>query len=85
MKQEQQVQPLRKGFCGPTTNQADIVITTDLDIHQAASEIVKYQGRIQVFKADHHGWRPLHEAARSGHDDVLEYLLKEGAVVCTCI
>jgi len=89
MKQEQQVQPLRKGFGAPTTNQADIVITTDLDIHQAASagelnrlkEIVKYQGRSQVFKADHHGWKPLHKAARSGHADELEYLLKEGAKV----
>jgi len=37
--------------------------------------------RANLFKRDQNGWRPLHEAARSGHVDVLEYLLKEGAKV----
>ena len=61
----------------------------NLNSHQAASagelnrlkEIAKNQGRSQLFKTDHNGWKPLHEAARSGHADVLEYLLKEGAKV----
>lgn len=35
----------------------------------------------QLFKNDHNGWRPLHEAARAGHADVVRYLLKEGAQV----
>lgn len=37
--------------------------------------------RSQLFKKDQNGWRPLHEAARGGRADVLEYLLKEGAQV----
>eukprot|EP00980_Cylindrotheca_fusiformis_P001758 scaffold405_cov132-Cylindrotheca_fusiformis.AAC.10 len=37
--------------------------------------------RAVIFKSDHNGWRPLHEAARSGHVHVIEYLLKEGARV----
>lgn len=37
--------------------------------------------RSLLFKADHNGWRPLHEAARGGRADVVEYLLKEGAQV----
>ena len=37
--------------------------------------------RSQLFKADQNGWRPLHEAARGGHADVIEYLLKEGAQI----
>ena len=61
----------------------------NLNAHQAASlgelevlkEIAKTQSRSELFKADHNGWRPIHEAARSGHADVLEYLLKEGAKV----
>jgi prolyl 4-hydroxylase len=28
---------------------------------------------------DNNGWMPIHEAARSGHADVLDYLLKQGA------
>jgi prolyl 4-hydroxylase len=34
--------------------------------------------RSQLFKADHNGWRPLHEAARGGQVEVVEYLIKEG-------
>lgn len=37
--------------------------------------------RSQLFKADHNGWRPLHEAARGGRADTVAYLLKEGAEV----
>lgn len=37
--------------------------------------------RAILFKSDQNGWRPLHEAARSGHVHVLKYLLKEGARV----
>lgn len=33
-------------------------------------------------KADENGWRPIHEAARSGHKEVIEYLVKKhGAAV----
>ena len=44
-------------------------------------EIARTQGRNELFKADHNGWRPIHEAARGGHANVLEYLLEEGARV----
>ena len=37
--------------------------------------------RANLFKRDQNGWRPLHEAARSGHVEVVEYLLQEGAKV----
>jgi prolyl 4-hydroxylase len=61
----------------------------NLNSHQAAStgelnalkEIARAQGRSELFKADHNGWKPLHEAARGGHADVVEYLLNEGAKV----
>ena len=62
---------------------------SNLNSHDAAGsglldklkEIARTQSRIELFKADRHGWRPIHEAARGGHADVLEYLLKEGAKV----
>jgi hypothetical protein len=61
----------------------------NLNSHQAASggelgalkEIAKTRGRSELFKADHNGWKPLHEASRGGHADVVEYLLNEGAKV----
>lgn len=34
-----------------------------------------------LFKQDHNGWRPLHEAARAGRVEVVEYLLEQGADV----
>lgn len=37
--------------------------------------------RAKLFGKDHNGWRPLHEAARGGRAEVVEYLLKEGAQV----
>uniref|UniRef100_A0A7S4EQX9 Uncharacterized protein n=1 Tax=Pseudo-nitzschia australis TaxID=44445 RepID=A0A7S4EQX9_9STRA len=59
----------------------------NLNSHRAASlgklsllkEIAETQGRDQLFKIDHNGWRPIHEAARGGHADIIEYLVKEGA------
>jgi len=64
-------------------------VLSNLNSHQAASlgeldllkEIARTQGRNELFKADHNGWRPIHEAARGGHANVLEYLLEEGARV----
>jgi hypothetical protein len=44
-----------------------------------ALKILAEADRANLFKRDQNGWRPLHEAARSGHVDVIEYLLKEGA------
>ena len=29
--------------------------------------------------SDQNGWQPIHEAARSGHEDVLEFLIEKGA------
>jgi len=46
----------------------------------ALKEIAKNK-RSELFKADANGWKPLHEAARGGHADVVEYLLMEGAKV----
>ena len=40
-------------------------------------EVAK-ENRAALFKADHNGWRPIHEAARSGRHKVLEYLIEEG-------
>ena len=62
-------------------------LLSNLNSHQAASmgqldilkEIARTQSRNELFKADHNGWRPIHEAARSGQADVLEYLIEEGA------
>jgi prolyl 4-hydroxylase len=44
-----------------------------------ALKIMAEADRANLFKRDQNGWRPIHEAARSGHVHVLEYLLKEGA------
>mmetsp|Transcript_10928 Transcript_10928/g.23145 ORF Transcript_10928/g.23145 Transcript_10928/m.23145 type:complete len:483 (+) Transcript_10928:88-1536(+) len=65
------------------------MIFKNLNAGQAASlgeldalmEIAKTQGRMELFKGDVNGWKPIHEAARSGHAHILEYLLKEGAKV----
>ena len=56
-----------------------------LNVHIAAAdgdleglkEVAK-ENRSLLFKADHNGWRPIHEAARSGQRKVLEYLITEG-------
>jgi prolyl 4-hydroxylase len=39
------------------------------------------KNRSELFKKDKNGWRPLHEAARGGKDEVVEYLLNEGAQI----
>mmetsp|Transcript_8067 Transcript_8067/g.9372 ORF Transcript_8067/g.9372 Transcript_8067/m.9372 type:complete len:581 (+) Transcript_8067:96-1838(+) len=60
-----------------------------ISAHEAASlgelsalkEIVKKDGKPVIFKADHNGWRPIHEGARGGHADIVEYLLEQGANV----
>ncbi|KAL3904051.1 MAG: hypothetical protein SGILL_010216, partial [Bacillariaceae sp.] len=64
------------------------VVLGTITPHQAAAlgdvdalKSLAKNDRSQLFKADLNGWRPLHEAARSGHADVLEYLLDEGAQV----
>lgn len=64
------------------------MILGKINAHTAASmgdlialkELAK-TNRNELFKADLNGWRPLHEAARSGHADIIEYLLEEGAKV----
>jgi prolyl 4-hydroxylase len=64
------------------------VVFGQITAHQAASlgdlralkEIARAD-RTELFRADMNGWRPIHEAARSGYADVLEYLLEEGAQV----
>ena len=63
------------------------LILGTLNTHTAAAdgdlETIKdaaKHDRSLIFKADHNGWRPLHEAARSGRHQVLDYLLKEGAL-----
>lgn len=32
-----------------------------------------------LFSKDHNGWQPIHEAARGGHVQVLDFLVKNGA------
>ena len=44
---------------------------------EGLKEVAK-EDRSALFKADHNGWRPLHEAARGGKHKVLEYLIEEG-------
>jgi ankyrin repeat protein len=60
----------------------------DVNAHYAAAdgmlELLKElaaKDRSLLFKPDHNGWRPLHEAARGGHAEVVKYLLQEGAQV----
>lgn len=55
----------------------DAAATGNLNALQALVDV----DRANLFKRDQNGWRPLHEAARGGHTDVIEYLLKEGAKV----
>jgi prolyl 4-hydroxylase len=64
------------------------VVLGTITAHQAAAlgdvdalKSIAKTDRSQLFKADMNGWRPLHEAARSGYADALEYLLEEGAQV----
>jgi hypothetical protein len=64
------------------------VVFGQISPHQAAAlgdlialKSLAASDRSILFKADLNGWRPLHEAARSGYADVLEYLLEEGAQV----
>ncbi|KAG7354619.1 pfs, nacht and ankyrin domain containing protein [Nitzschia inconspicua] len=64
------------------------VVFGQITAHQAAAlgdmsalQSLATKDRTVLFKADINGWRPLHEAARSGHADVIEYLLEEGAQV----
>jgi prolyl 4-hydroxylase len=71
------------------TPKASKTVFGKITAHQAASlgelsalkAIAKESGKQELFKADHNGWRPLHEAARSGNDDIVEYLLEQGAKV----
>ena len=37
--------------------------------------------KANLFSKDHNGWTPLHEASRSGHVAVIQYLLDEGAQI----
>jgi Ankyrin repeats (3 copies) len=64
------------------------VIFGQISAHQAAAlgdllalKSLAAKDRYLLFKADLNGWRPLHEAARSGYADIIEYLLEEGADV----
>lgn len=64
------------------------VIFGKINAHTAASlgDLVSLKelarsNRSDLFKADMNGWRPIHEAARSGHADVIEYLIEEGAEI----
>jgi hypothetical protein len=59
-----------------------------ITVHHAAADglldvlkEIAAKERSQLFKADQNGWRPLHEGARGGNPDVVEYLLKEGAQI----
>ena len=50
---------------------------------EGLKEVAK-ENRSLLFKADHNGWRPIHEAARSGQRKVLEYLIEEGTSPTYC-
>jgi len=71
------------------TPKASKTVFGRINAHEAASlgelsalkEIVKKDGKNVIFKADHNGWRPIHEGARGGHADIVEYLLEQGANV----
>jgi len=72
----------------PSAGRSKIIIG-DLTPHKAASignlkalqEIAKSSGRDALFRSDQGGWTPLHQAARGGRFEVVEYLLKQGANV----
>ena len=61
------------GLLGPHTAAADGDLSTLREIAR--------KDRAQLFSADKNGWRPLHEAARSGRHKVIEYLIKEGMFI----
>ena len=63
------------------TRQALGLLTPHLAAADGLLDVLKeiaLKDRNLLFKGDSNGWRPLHEAARSGHTEVVEYLLKEG-------
>jgi prolyl 4-hydroxylase len=63
------------------TKQTLGLLTSHLAASDGLLDVLKEisaKDRSQLFKADSNGWRPLHEAARGGRADVVEYLLKEG-------
>jgi prolyl 4-hydroxylase len=59
-----------------------------IPVHSAAADgsvavlkEIAQKNRSELFKKDRNGWRPLHEAARGGQGEAVEYLLKEGAQI----
>jgi len=49
----------------------------DLDILETIAEVDK----VELHVKDENGWQPLHEAVRSGHVDIVDFLLKNGGDV----
>jgi len=59
-----------------------------MTVHTAAAlgrlEVLKIMEKNDpdvLTKGDDNGWRPIHEAARGGHEDVINYLVRKGADV----
>ena len=52
------------------------IVAANGDLEQLKQ--VEKENPESLFKADDNGWKPLHEAARAGKTDIVEYLLKRG-------
>lgn len=52
-------------------------------IHNDAAELERLAAEDQrlLHAKDRNGWQPIHEAARAGHKDAIEFLIKQGADV----
>lgn len=58
-------------------NVARAAVVGDLD----KLKIQAIMNKTKLYEGDHNDWQPIHLAARAGHVQVVEYLLKNGADV----
>jgi prolyl 4-hydroxylase len=67
----------------PSAAQVDTLLGHQSAIHNDASELERLAAKDQrlLYAKDRNGWQPIHEAARAGHKDAIEFLIKQGADV----
>jgi prolyl 4-hydroxylase len=61
----------------------DTLLGHQAAIHNDASELERLAAKDQrlLYAKDRNGWQPIHEAARAGYKDAIEFLIKQGADV----
>lgn len=67
----------------PSAAQDDILLGHQAAVHNDAVELERLAAKDQrlLHAKDRNGWQPIHEAARFGHKDTMEFLIKKGADV----